>query len=81
MYALSQTSVSLAYGLGPLMGGNLVQLAGFPAVMATVGAANLVYAPVLLMLTRKSEKIEVQFLIYEDHSLKVVELQMFYILS
>ena len=46
----SQTAVSLAYGLGPLIGGYLVEIVGFPNIMRTVGVMNILYMPLLFLL-------------------------------
>ena len=45
-----QTAVSLAYGLGPLIGGYLVEIVGFPNIMRTVGVMNILYVPLLVLL-------------------------------
>ena len=50
VYALAQTAVSMAYGLGPLFGGQLVEVFGFPAVMCLVGVFNILYIPFLWLL-------------------------------
>jgi len=50
MYAIAQTAVCLAYGLGPLVGGHLATQFGFPELMRTVGICNLLYSPFLLIL-------------------------------
>ena len=42
--------MSLAYGLGPLIGGYVVEVVGFPNIMRGVGAMNVLYAPLLLLL-------------------------------
>ena len=49
-----QTAVSLAYGLGPLIGGYVVEVVGFPNIMRSVGAMNVLYAPLLLLLKSSS---------------------------
>ena len=54
VYAIAQTAVSLAYGLGPLIGGQLVEVVGFPAIMQTVGVLNILYCPWLIFLGRVS---------------------------
>ena len=54
MYAIAQTAVSLAYGLGPLIGGQLVEVVGFPAIMQAVGVLNILYVPFLFFLSRVS---------------------------
>ena len=48
-----QTAVSLAYGLGPLIGGYLVEVVGFPNIMRTVGVMNILYVPLLILLKVK----------------------------
>ncbi|XP_039277544.1 synaptic vesicular amine transporter-like [Nilaparvata lugens] len=50
IYALQQTSVSLAYALGPMAGGELVDVVGFPWVMRVVGLMNIIYSPFLALL-------------------------------
>ena len=55
VYAVCQTAVCLAYGLGPLVGGMMAERIGFPNVMATVGLANILFAPCLWALKRKEE--------------------------
>merc|ERR1719471_1789433 len=54
VYAIAQTAVSLAYGLGPLIGGYLVEIVGFPNIMRTVGVMNILYIPLLFLLKRSS---------------------------
>ncbi len=54
VYAIAQTAVSLAYGLGPLIGGFLVEQVGFPSIMIAVGILNMSYAPTLLFLRNAS---------------------------
>ena len=54
VYAIAQTAVSLAYGLGPLLGGVFSETFGFPTVMAAVGTVNLCYIPLLYLLSKKS---------------------------
>uniref|UniRef100_A0A1A9UN54 Major facilitator superfamily (MFS) profile domain-containing protein n=1 Tax=Glossina austeni TaxID=7395 RepID=A0A1A9UN54_GLOAU len=48
VYAIQQTSVSLAYFLAPLIGGELAQAIGFDYLMRTIGAFNIIYGSVLL---------------------------------
>lgn len=50
VYAIAQTAVALAYSLGPLSGGYLVQAIGFKALMRSLGFLNLIFCPVLLFL-------------------------------
>ena len=56
VYAIAQTAVSLAYGLGPMIGGMLVEKIGFPAIMIAVGVLNICYAPILLVLKSASAR-------------------------
>ncbi|XP_017301537.1 chromaffin granule amine transporter-like [Diaphorina citri] len=51
IYALQQTAVSLAYSLGPLLGGELVKAMGFTWLMRCVGFINIIYCPVLILLS------------------------------
>ncbi|XP_053970159.1 synaptic vesicular amine transporter [Anastrepha ludens] len=53
VYAIQQTSVSLAYGLAPLLGGELAQTFGFPWLMRIVGFFNICYGPLLVVLHQK----------------------------
>lgn len=55
VYALAQTSVSLAYSLGPLFGAHLAEEIGFPKVLQILGSLNLVYAPILYLLKKGAE--------------------------
>ncbi|GFG35851.1 hypothetical protein Cfor_01169 [Coptotermes formosanus] len=48
VYALQQMAVSLAYSLGPLVGGEMVRAVGFPWLMRSVGLLNLLYCPLLI---------------------------------
>ncbi|PNF41155.1 hypothetical protein B7P43_G03857 [Cryptotermes secundus] len=48
VYALQQMAVSLAYSLGPLVGGEIVHAIGFPWLMRSVGLLNLLYCPLLI---------------------------------
>ncbi|XP_075210491.1 synaptic vesicular amine transporter-like [Lycorma delicatula] len=50
VYALQQTAVSLAYSLGPVIGGALMQSVGFPWVMRFIGLINILYSPLLVTL-------------------------------
>ena len=56
VFAVSQTAVSLAYGLGPLCGGILVENIGFPMVMRGLGVINILYTPLLLYLANACSK-------------------------
>ncbi|CAD7084359.1 unnamed protein product [Hermetia illucens] len=55
VYAIQQTSVSLAYCLAPLFGGELAEAIGFPWLMRLVGLINILYGPVLLLLYSQSK--------------------------
>ncbi|OXA61420.1 Synaptic vesicular amine transporter [Folsomia candida] len=50
VYALAQTSVALAYSIGPLLGGELVPIIGFPDLMRMIGFVNLLFCPVIILL-------------------------------
>ncbi|KAK9509897.1 hypothetical protein O3M35_004788 [Rhynocoris fuscipes] len=50
VYALQQMAVSLAYALGPMIGGELVHIIGFPWLMRSLGFVNLLYCPLLIFL-------------------------------
>ncbi len=58
VYALVETAVCLAYGLGPLLGGLAVEFFGFAMVMRILAVLNICYAPILHFLSRKSTKIQ-----------------------
>ncbi|XP_017133513.1 synaptic vesicular amine transporter [Drosophila elegans] len=53
VYAIQQTSVSLAYCLAPLIGGELAQSFGFSWLMRIVGVFNMIYGPILVYLYQK----------------------------
>ncbi|KAL2717960.1 synaptic vesicular amine transporter isoform X1 [Vespula squamosa] len=58
VYSIQQVAVSLAYFLGPIMGGELVREIGFRWVMRIIGVANIIYCPILLFLAlRKKESL------------------------
>eukprot|EP00102_Acyrthosiphon_pisum_P025857 XP_016663067.1 PREDICTED: synaptic vesicular amine transporter [Acyrthosiphon pisum] len=61
VYALQQTAVSLAYSVGPILGGQVVKSVGFPWLMRTVGIINISYCGLLVFLSKvsyeKTEKI------------------------
>ncbi|XP_055588459.1 synaptic vesicular amine transporter-like isoform X2 [Uranotaenia lowii] len=48
VYAIQQIAVSLAYSLAPIVGSELVPVIGFPWLMRTMGALNLLYGPLLI---------------------------------
>lgn len=50
VFAIAQTAVAIAYGIGPLIGGYVVKYIGFKALMRFLAFLNLVYCPVLLFL-------------------------------
>ncbi|KAK3921389.1 Synaptic vesicular amine transporter [Frankliniella fusca] len=52
VYALQQTAVSLAYALGPMLGGALMRVVGFPWLMRSLGALCLLCSPLLALLAR-----------------------------
>ncbi|XP_074092292.1 putative vesicular acetylcholine transporter-B [Macrotis lagotis] len=50
VYAIADISYSVAYALGPIVAGQIVHTLGFPQLNLGMGLANLLYAPVLLLL-------------------------------
>ncbi|ENN75493.1 hypothetical protein HUJ04_001706 [Dendroctonus ponderosae] len=50
VYAFQQAAVAVAYSFGPLLGGQAVEVVGFPWLMRLVGFANLLFCPLLLEL-------------------------------
>ena len=67
VFAVSQTAVSLAYGIGPLCGGVLAEHFGFPMVMRAVGLINILYSPILFYLAKTNHRgrcVEVSLLDY-----------------
>lgn len=50
VYAFQQAAVAVAYSFGPLLGGQAVEVLGFPWLMRLVGFANLLFCPLLLEL-------------------------------
>ncbi|XP_017844719.1 synaptic vesicular amine transporter [Drosophila busckii] len=53
VYTVQQTSVSLAYCLAPLIGGELAQSFGFAWLMRVIGICNLIYGPILTYLYKR----------------------------
>ena len=62
---LAQTAVSLAYGVGPLLGGYLSETVGFTTILRTVGCINFCYIPVLFFLKKTTSTDRSG---YEQHS-------------
>ncbi|XP_020294786.1 synaptic vesicular amine transporter [Pseudomyrmex gracilis] len=60
VYSIQQVAVSLAYSLGPIIGGEMVKAVGFPWVMRIVGIVNIAYCPVLIYLTLERRKLLAQ---------------------
>ncbi|XP_042236801.1 synaptic vesicular amine transporter-like [Homarus americanus] len=58
VYAIAQAAVALAYFLGPLVGGAIVQEIGFPWLMRCVAILNLCYCPVLFFLKTFDQEME-----------------------
>ncbi|XP_007936802.1 vesicular acetylcholine transporter [Orycteropus afer afer] len=50
VYAIADISYSVAYALGPIVAGQIVHSLGFAQLSLGMGLANLLYAPVLLLL-------------------------------
>ncbi|KAJ6637229.1 Synaptic vesicular amine transporter, partial [Pseudolycoriella hygida] len=58
IYAIQQISVSLAYSLGPIFGGEMAQYFGFYWLMLFIGTLNILYGVFLLfLLTNWNDKI------------------------
>ncbi|XP_014485151.1 PREDICTED: synaptic vesicular amine transporter-like [Dinoponera quadriceps] len=57
VYSIQQVAVSLAYSLGPIMGGEMVRTIGFAWVMRIVGIVNIAYCPLLIYLTLERRKL------------------------
>ncbi|XP_076758816.1 synaptic vesicular amine transporter [Xylocopa sonorina] len=60
VYSIQQVAVSLAYSLGPIVGGEMVKTIGFQWVMRIVGLINLGYCPLLIYLTLERRKLLTQ---------------------
>ncbi|XP_037661268.1 vesicular acetylcholine transporter [Choloepus didactylus] len=54
VYAIADISYSVAYALGPIVAGHIVHSLGFLPLSLGMGLANLLYAPVLLLLRKVS---------------------------
>ncbi|XP_030342674.1 vesicular acetylcholine transporter [Strigops habroptila] len=50
VYAIADISYSVAYALGPIVAGQIVHTMGFAQLNLGMGLANVLYAPVLLLL-------------------------------
>eukprot|EP00105_Crassostrea_gigas_P037661 XP_019921809.1 PREDICTED: synaptic vesicular amine transporter [Crassostrea gigas] len=50
VYAVAQLSVCLAYGLGPLLGGQVVKRFGFPSLMWSLGGLLILTSPCAIVL-------------------------------
>ena len=50
IYAIADISYSLAYAVGPIIAGGLVEAIGFTALNVLIAISNLAYAPVLMYL-------------------------------
>nr|XP_018909911.1 PREDICTED: synaptic vesicular amine transporter-like [Bemisia tabaci] len=57
VYALQQMAVSLAYFIGPMIGGELVRAIGFPWLLRVVGLLNILYC-CLIVFCVKNKRIE-----------------------
>ncbi|CAK9795387.1 Synaptic vesicular amine transporter [Anthophora plagiata] len=60
VYSIQQVAVSLAYSLGPILGGEMVKSIGFQWVMRIVGLMNVGYCPLLIYLTLERRKLLTQ---------------------
>lgn len=50
IYAIADISYSLAYAIGPIIAGSVVEAIGFTALNIGIAISNLLYAPVLIYL-------------------------------
>ncbi|XP_014244887.1 vesicular acetylcholine transporter [Cimex lectularius] len=50
IYAIADISYSMAYAIGPIIAGNVVEAIGFTALNIGIAFSNLLYAPVLMYL-------------------------------
>lgn len=50
IYAIADISYSVAYAVGPIIAGNVVEAIGFTALNIGIAFSNLLYAPVLIYL-------------------------------
>lgn len=50
IYAIADISYSMAYAVGPIIAGNVVEAIGFTALNVGIAFSNLLYAPVLIYL-------------------------------
>ncbi|XP_017752785.1 PREDICTED: chromaffin granule amine transporter [Eufriesea mexicana] len=60
VYSIQQVAVSLAYSLGPIVGGEMVKTIGFQWVMRIIGLMNVGYCPLLIYLTLERRKLLAQ---------------------
>ncbi|XP_051153133.1 synaptic vesicular amine transporter [Leptopilina boulardi] len=80
VYSIQQAAVSLAYSLGPIIGGELVRSIGFQWVMRIVGLANLAYCPLLIYIALEQKKLITQHekKDYNSIQMPVAKYQRFY---
>ena len=57
VYAIQQMSVSIAYSVGPMIGGESAQYIGFGWLMIIVGSINILYAIILFICILKSSLV------------------------
>ncbi|XP_076631152.1 synaptic vesicular amine transporter [Colletes latitarsis] len=60
VYSIQQVAVSLAYSLGPILGGEMVKAIGFQWVMGIIGLINIGYCPLLIYLALERRKLLTQ---------------------
>ncbi|XP_011499323.1 PREDICTED: synaptic vesicular amine transporter [Ceratosolen solmsi marchali] len=78
VYSIQQIAVSLAYSLGPIVSGELVNSVGFPWVMRVAGLANIAYCSLLMYLAlerRKNSLVAAQYEKKEYNSFKILNQQ------
>lgn len=59
VYAVQQMSVSLAYSLAPIIGGEVTQYIGFRWLMSIVGCFQFIYAVFLLLYLLNNSALQV----------------------
>ncbi|UXI14669.1 hypothetical protein NH340_JMT00612 [Sarcoptes scabiei] len=52
IYAIADISYSIAYAIGPIIAGSIVESIGFTALNVCIALSNILYVPVLAMLRR-----------------------------
>ncbi|XP_033643940.1 probable vesicular acetylcholine transporter-B isoform X2 [Asterias rubens] len=61
VYAIADISYCLAYAIGPILAGQIVQSLGFTNLNVFIGVLNIAYAPVLIVLRKVYDLKPMQF--------------------